>query len=327
MSTLAVASPDGKLIATLEKTCLQIRTVPQLYIIRDFRVPQELYTRKATPTSSSSSTTSSASTATIRWAQWRNSNNDIKNKSGNDIYSPTRLLVANDQHVWVYDLQDEKWSATIDNGSASMGNIVSVDFGASDTEVIVFSDFSSKVTVWSLESGRAVEIKDSKYSSLPSLSSLQSAARIGCGYRPKCTDVRTDLFALLARSAAQDILLLLSPPSYSIIKTALLNTVDAQGVKWSPDGNWLAIWEAASIGYKVYIYTADGNLYRVYSGNTSEEGGGGEGEGEALGVRCIKWSPKGDLAIGDHARRVTLLNSRTVSRYFKNKRYMNSVHD
>ena len=320
MSATAVASPDGKLIATLDKTCLQIRTVPQLHVVRDFRVPQELCTRKATPISSSTSTASFASKATIRWAQWRkndsNSNSNSKSRNRSDTYSPTRLLLANDQHVWVYDLQDEKWSATIDNGSASMGGIVAVDFGASDTEVIVLSDFNSKVTIWSLESGRAVEIKDPKYSSLPSSSSLQSAARVGCGYRPissavSGSGVRADLFALLARSAAQDILLLLAQQSYNIIKTVLLSTVDAQGVKWSPDGNWLAVWEAASIGYKVYIYTADGNLYRVYSGNTSEDGG--EGEGDALGVRCIEWSPKGDLAVGDYARRVTLLNSRTVS--------------
>lgn len=317
VSALAVASPDSKLIATLDKTCLQIRTVPQLHVIRDFKVPQELYVRKATPTSSSTSTPSFASTTTIRWAQWRNSNSESRRRS--DTYSPTRLLLANDQHVWVYDLQDEKWSATIDNGSASMGNIVCVDFGASDTEVIVLTDYSSKVTIWSLESGRAVEIKDPKYASVPFSSSLHSAARVGCGYRPIAiapsgSRMRADVFALLARSAAQDILLLLVPQSYSIVKTVLLTTVDAQGVKWSPDGNWLAVWEAASIGYKVHIYTADGNLYRVYSGNMSEDEG--EGDGGALGVRCIEWSPKGDLAVGDHARRVTLLNSRTVSGYY-----------
>ena len=217
-----------------------------------------------------------------------------------------------------------------------MGGIVSVDFGASDTEVIVFSDYSSKVTVWSLESGRAVEIKDPKFSYLTALSLI----KLGFGYRPKfCKSVagpggggagagagagsvnansKVGVFALLARSAAQDILLLLAPQSYSILKSVPLCTTDAQGIKWSPDGRWLAVWEAASVGYKVYIYTADGNLYRVYGGNISEDGPE-EGritaaDRQALGVGSIEWSPKGDsLAIGDHARRVTLLNIRTVS--------------
>ena len=222
----------------------------------------------------------------------------------------------------------------IDNGSASMGGIVSVDFGASDTEVIVFTDYGSKVTIWSLESGRAVEIKDPKFSSLTAMSSL----RLGYGYRPcYCKAVagsngRTgrgngdgmgglvDIFALLVRSGAQDVLMLLAPRSYSILKSVALGTTDAQGMKWSPDGKWLAVWEAASIAYKVYIYTADGNLYRVYSGNNSEGGAGGEGlapaavDEQVMGIRSIEWSPKGDyLAIGDHARRVTLLNTRTVS--------------
>jgi hypothetical protein len=61
--------------------------------------------------------------------------------------------------------------------------------------------------------------------------------------------------------------------------------VDAQGLKWSPDGRWLAVWDSASSGYKVFIYTPDGHLYRTYTG--TENGFNG------LGVKIIEWSPKG----------------------------------
>ena len=83
--------------------------------------------------------------------------------------------------------------------------------------------------------------------------------------------------------------------------------VDAQGLKWSPDGRWLAIWDAPSAGYRVCVYTADGHLYREYNGPAM-------GDAPGLGIRSVEWSPRGDfLAIGGFDRRVTFLSTRTVS--------------
>ena len=186
-----------------------------------------------------------------------------------------------------------------------MGKIVSVEFGSNESEVVVFADFNSRMTLWNVESGRAVEIKSPKF----------ATAKCGYGYRPcfgsgsepDSGHTSTRLFALLSRVDAQDILLLLAVPSYALVKNVVLPTTDAQGIKWSPDGRWLLIWEAASLGYKIYVYTADGNLYRAYGGRDV-----GDGE-NVLGVKSVEWSPKGDiLAIGDYAKRVTLLNTRTV---------------
>jgi WD40 repeat protein len=101
------------------------------------------------------------------------------------------------------------------------------------------------------------------------------------------------------------VLTLHAPSTYFVVKTVTLPSVDAQGVKWSPDGRWLVVWDTASVGYKAYLYTADGHLYRVYSGDSEDTFG--------LGIRSVEWSPRGDyLAIGGHDRRVTLLSVRTV---------------
>lgn len=170
-----------------------------------------------------------------------------------------------------------------------MGKIVNVEFGRTKEEVICFSDFGSKVTVWRLNSGKSVEIRDPKFS------------HKGYGFRPV-----TGLFALLSRPGPQDILTLHAPGSYAVVKTVVLPTVDAQGMKWSLDGRWIVVWDTASVGFRVYIFTADGNLYRIYNGDGADEGLG-------LGIKCVEWSPKGDyLAIGGHDRRVTVLSTRTV---------------
>jgi hypothetical protein len=191
--------------------------------------------------------------------------------------------------VRVWELVDETWSATIKNGSGGMGKIVNTEFGRTKEEVLVFSDFGAKVTAWSLKTRRTVEIRDPKF------------ATKGFMYRP-----RNGVFALLSRPAAQDILTLHETGTYAVVKAVVLPTVDAQGLKWSVDGRWIAIWDAPSMGYKVHIYTADGHLYRTYSGY--------EVDGlQGLGVKSLEWSPRGDyLAIGGHDRRVTLLSTKTV---------------
>lgn len=136
-----------------------------------------------------------------------------------------------------------------------------------------------------------------------------STLRNGHGYSYRR---QTGHLALLTRPAAQDIVTLHAPGSYEVVGSFSVPMVDAQGVKWSADGRWLGVWEAAGAGFKVVVYTADGHLYRCYDG-----GGGGEGEGAGevggLGVRGIEWSPRGDyLAIAGYNGRVTLLGTTTV---------------
>lgn len=203
-----------------------------------------------------------------------------------------RFLLADDTNVRVWDLADSRWKAVIDNGSGGMGRISNAEFGPSPHEVLIFSDFGARVTAWCLRTGRSVEIKDPKY--------FKDAR--GFGYRP-----RTAVFALLSRPGPQDILTLHAPGTYFLLKTITLPSNDAQGVKWSPDGKWLVVWDAASTGFKLFVYTADSYLYRTYSG---EDDGGVRG----LGIKSIEWSPRGDyLAVGGFGRRVTLLSTRTVS--------------
>ncbi|KAL1637907.1 hypothetical protein SLS56_000464 [Neofusicoccum ribis] len=201
-----------------------------------------------------------------------------------------RFLLADESNVRVWDLVDSRWKAVIDNGSGGMGKISNAEFGASLDEVLVFSDFGARVTAWSLRTGRSVEIKDPKY---------YKDSR-GLGYRP-----RNAVLALLSRPGPQDILTLHAPGTYFLLKTITLPSSDAQGVKWSPDGKWLVVWDAASTGFKLFVYTADGHLYRTYCG---DDDGGVRG----LGIKSIEWSPRGDyLAVGGYDRRVTLLSTRT----------------
>jgi len=259
----AVPAPDNLHIASLNGARLQIRSTISFDLVRSIALPAD----------------QNARSTIIRWAP-------PAPASGRS----TRVLLSDDDNARVWDLYDEKWAAVINNGSGGMGKIVNGDFGRDGDEVVLFSDFGAKVTVWSLTSGRSVEIKDPKFSSAK-----------GFGYRPT-----TGVFALLSRPSGQDVLTLHAPGTYFVLKTVTLSAVDAQGLKWSPDGRWLAVWDAPSTGYRIFVYTADGHLYRMYSGEQ-------QGEISGLGIKSVEWTPRGDfLAIGGYDKRVTLLSTRTV---------------
>jgi len=57
--------------------------------------------------------------------------------------APMRILVADEETIQVYDLKDEKWTATINQG---FGGIRNVNFGRNQDEVIVFSDYQVAYT-------------------------------------------------------------------------------------------------------------------------------------------------------------------------------------
>ncbi|KAL9040634.1 MAG: hypothetical protein Q9214_004408, partial [Letrouitia sp. 1 TL-2023] len=199
-----------------------------------------------------------------------------------------RLLVADDKDILVQNVEDAQWQVTVKGAAGNIGKIAHVDFGYTPDEVFVLPDFGVKATIWSLPSGRGVEIRDPKI--------LQK----GYDYRPA-----TGHLAILTRPNAHDILLVLTPGTYEPITDIELPTIDARGLKWSPDGRWLAVWDTASAGSKVLIYTADGQLFKTYLG-------GKENDGVELGVKSVEWNPLSrSIAIGDFGENVTVLRSTT----------------
>uniref|UniRef100_A0A093UVV6 WD repeat-containing protein WRAP73 n=1 Tax=Talaromyces marneffei PM1 TaxID=1077442 RepID=A0A093UVV6_TALMA len=165
-----------------------------------------------------------------------------------DLVLHQRLLCATNNRISVWQLNSLEWHADIENIEPS---VTAIDFGASNDEVILFHAWSSKVTVFNLESASSLIIK-----------SPNRCARL----------------------------------------------------KWSPDGRWIAIWDAASSGTKVLIYTADGQHFRTYTGRDDAE------NTHDLGVKCIEWAPLKPrqqnsevLAVGKYDGTVDLLNTRTFS--------------
>ncbi|KAJ4288557.1 hypothetical protein N0V90_011794 [Kalmusia sp. IMI 367209] len=289
----SVSSPTASHIACLSGARLQIRSLTTFELVRNIPFPASHDVRNSRIAWSPPSKPSDGTATPPR-------------RSSAPALRSNRVLVADDDTTRVYDLRDDKWNAVINNGSGGMGKNVHAGFGRDEEEVLVWSDFASRVVVWCLRTGRTVEIRDPKFSGKESK---------GWGYRPGVEEEggrRGGVLALLCRSAGQDVLMLLAPRTYAVLKRVDLATADAQGIKWSRDGKWIAVWDAASCGYSLCIYTADGHLYRTIKREPSDEPSDWGIEG--LGIKSVEWVPGNEwLAVGGWDRRVRILSTRTFS--------------
>ena len=272
----SIPSPDGQLIATVHQSCILIRSCVDNGIVRTFESDK-------------------CFTGAWRFARWygqeRKSPFKPLESRANDQQNGNlwRFLLADEDFVHAYDADGTQQHAKISNLAGHSGSIADIQFGLTEDQVLIFSDFGLKVILLTISTRRGVELRAPK----------QVTACYG--YRP-----RTGHLALLTRPSLHDVLLYLKADGSGSVVPVELATVDAQGILWSPDGQWMALWDAASAGYKVLILTADGHLYKTYSG-------GQDADNLSLGVKTLKWSPSGDiLAIGDLDNRVILLKINTV---------------
>lgn len=260
----AIPSPDGSLIAVQTTTHLDIRSTTNLSLIHSIQIPPRFRN------------------ANVRWSP-----------ISPDSKKPKRIVLYNDTGARVENISGHSGHAVIDRGSNGLGKVVNVEFGQTESEVLIFQEFGAKVTIWNLHTARSIDIKDPKFPSK------------GHAYRPGSRH-----FTLLSRPGPQDILTLHALNSYAVIWTAKLPTIDAQGLAWSHDGRFIALWDTPSVGCRVYIYTATGDLYREYTTTSNDD----TNLDIELGVRSLAWSPTNDyLAIGCYDCRVRLLSTKTFS--------------
>ncbi|RDL39390.1 WD40-containing protein [Venustampulla echinocandica] len=214
------------------------------------------------------------------------------------LWSPSsaRLLVASTDNIRVYSPSNSQFSANIKNPTSDTTKITFVAFGATDDEICVFSEFGIQLSVINLNTSKSVDIL------APKLYHPAVAGK-GFAYRPK-----TQNLALLTRSGGKDIISIHARDVSGVMRSWHPETVDAQGIAWSPDGKWLVVWESAAQGHRLFVYTADGHLFKVWNGPIPVLDEDGDIELGA-GIKLFDWNRTGThMAVGDYSRRVTILS-------------------
>jgi hypothetical protein len=219
--------------------------------------------------------------SSIAWFLWSSSLN--------------RLLLASADTISVYSSTDPQFSANITNPTSGTTKVSFVTFGATDDEICVFSEFGLKLSIIDLKTSRSVDINGPKFYN-------PGSASKGISYRPLTRNL-----ALLTRSGGKDVISIHARDTLEVVRSWAADTVDAQGLDWSPDGRWIVVWESAAQGHRALVYTADGHLFKSWNGPTpvsDEEADIALG----AGIKLYDWARTGtNVAVGDYSKRVSVL--------------------
>lgn len=209
--------------------------------------------------------------------------------------------MATSDQIRVVSADDGAFEATIRNAVPPTAKPSSIGFAESDTEVWVCSSLGLKLTFFNLTTSKGVEVNNPKFST-------PATASNGFSLRPA-----TNHLAVMTRTAGKDMVSIHDPAARQLLRSWYPETVDAQGLRWSPDGRWLTVWESDGQGHKVIFYTADGNTFKTWTGPANPSP-------EYLhyplgpGVRLLQFSADArHLAIGDHSRGVCILDVTSVN--------------
>ena len=214
--------------------------------------------------------------------------------------SSSRLLVSSADRILVLSARDGGYRATISNPLGPItGKSPMIQFGGGDDEVLVSAPLGLKFIVFDLGASKAVEISNSK-------STLSQSPHRTFSIRPD-----TGHLAIITRISGKDMVSIHRPTGRQVARSWHPDLLDAQGIMWTPDGQWLLMWEVAAQGRKLVIYSADGELFRTLDANALAHDGDARAMPELEpGIRACQLSPNGELCVlGDSGRGVTVVHT------------------
>ncbi|GAW12807.1 hypothetical protein ANO14919_021780 [Xylariales sp. No.14919] len=212
--------------------------------------------------------------------------------------SSTRIMVAVAEQFYVFSAPSGDFHGLVQIPQPPGTKPAFAKFGATDDELCVFSPVGIKLTIINLTLSKAVEISNPKFFST-------MAALRGYSFRPT-----TRHLALLTRTAGKDVVSIHSADTREIQRSWCPETIDAQGIAWTPDGRWLVVWDSPAHGTRVLFCTHDGHVYKDWRGHlphsalndTSQYG---------PGVKALVFGPNGRYtAVADGSNDISILNDR-----------------
>ncbi|KAI9137159.1 quinon protein alcohol dehydrogenase-like superfamily [Paraphysoderma sedebokerense] len=191
--------------------------------------------------------------------------------------------------VWSLDADEKEWTAKIDQGT---GGCVKCIWSPTGRDILSFSEFGLRVTIWSLVD-RSV-----RYIQYPKHTDKGYAFRKDGKY-----------FAIAERRDANDYIGIYDCEDWSLIKHFQVDTTDLEDISWSPDGRFIAVWNSL-LEYQIHIYHPDGRLVKSYSPYPNDQ----NGQCMGLGIKSVKWSPSSQfVAVGSFDQKARLLNHYTFN--------------
>lgn len=173
--------------------------------------------------------------------------------------------------------------------------------------MLVFAAFGLKLLVVDLASSRAVEIPSPKFHQRSSVPRTVS-------FRPPLlsSDDGSSHMALLTRTNGKDLISIHAPHGRQLQRSWVPDTIDAQALAWSPDGQLLLISESPAHGWRLLLYTPDGQLVRSLDATSISDD---PDAALRTGIRAFYTSPSTlCYAVSEYSRAVSVLDAATWRR-------------
>ncbi|KAG9006338.1 hypothetical protein FRB95_003399 [Tulasnella sp. JGI-2019a] len=185
--------------------------------------------------------------------------------------------------VNVFQLRDEEWDCRIEAGAEGL---VKVEWAPDGRNLVCFSQWGLRVTIWSLVSGLATYIQFPKH------------PEKGYAFRK---DGR--YFILAERHKSKDTLGIYdAAEGYKLARHFSLPSTSLSSISLSPSGMHVAVWEGP-MEYKLHVLSLVGHLLKTFTPPEPDLAMG-------LGIRAVSWHPSGGfLAIGGWDDKIYILSS------------------
>ncbi|KHN95145.1 WD40 domain-containing protein [Metarhizium album ARSEF 1941] len=209
---------------------------------------------------------------------------ELTGSISNLVWAPSssKVLVSVGDYIQVFAACDSSFQAIIRSPAAPAGGKLSmIQFGSRDTEVLACAPFGIKFSIFDIITSKVVEISNPKFHH-------PASASRGFSLRPD-----TGHLLMLTR----------------ITRSWYPDTLDAQGVAWTPDGQWIVLWESPAQGSRLLVYTGDGQPFRILDATALRPDPTTDPESDMQpGIKSCQLSSNAELcAAGDHGRGITLL--------------------
>ncbi|KAF5134292.1 WD repeat-containing protein [Metarhizium brunneum] len=212
--------------------------------------------------------------------------------------SSSKILVSAGDYIQVFAACDGSFQATIHGPAAPAGGkLPMIQFGSHDTEVLACAPFGIKFAVFDVAASKVVEISNPKFHH-------PTSASRGFSLRPD-----TGHLLMLTRVGGKDMVSIHHPLTRRVTRSWYPDTLDAQAVQWTPDGQWIVLWESPAQGSQLLVYTGDGQHFRTLDASSLRPDPTTEPESDMQpGIKSCQLSSNAELcATGDHSRGITVL--------------------
>lgn len=174
----------------------------------------------------------------------------------------------------VWSIAQPEWKCKISTGSLGL---IAAQFAPSSRHVLSTANLHLRITIWSLTDQNVCHIN------------LPKQANPGIDF-----SVAGAYMAVVERRMAQDCVAIYTCDTWAQVTLIGGEAIDIGGVKWSPDGTKIVIWDGSHPG-KLGIYLISGSKLAVLT--------------DVFGIHSLEWSPTAQiLAVATVGCKIKLIN-------------------